>query len=183
MVVTTWCCRIPKEKGIDDRISLSVGSIAVMEENAVVKYLDMMLLYFRTNIHASYSIIVKVKSLQKSIMGSSSLCFACFFKAEMTSSWEKVQSMSSGGVPSHISKILLELEYIQVKLFIFRSFLTDLLLPIWYFVKGELSSKLAGMTIDSRLGRANQDSKIFADKVDLSWLKDTTSYEVLDYLI
>ena len=52
--------RAPKEKGIDDRISLSVGSIAVMEENAVVKYLDMMLLYFRTNVHASYSIIVKV---------------------------------------------------------------------------------------------------------------------------
>jgi hypothetical protein len=54
---------VSKEKALEDKINLSVGSIAVMEENAVVKYLDMMLLYFRTNIHASFSIIVKVSAI------------------------------------------------------------------------------------------------------------------------
>ena len=80
------------EKGIDDRIALSVGSISVMEENAVVKYLDLMLLYFRTIIHASYSVVVK---------------------AEMGSTLDRLRSSKT--LPSHLSRILLELEFIQVQ--------------------------------------------------------------------
>jgi hypothetical protein len=75
----------------------------------------------------------------------------------MTSTWENVQVMASGGVPSHISKILLELEFIQAELF----------------------NKLAAMTIPAKLGQKNGESKLFANTtVERHWMTDSTTYEV-----
>lgn len=127
------------ERSIDDRISLSVGSISVMEENAVVKYLDTMLLYFRTILHSSYSVLVK---------------------AEMGSTYDRLR-YSSRALPSHLSRILLELEYIQT----------------------ELISKLAGLTVASTIGqqKLNGGSKLFADADVRSWVTDSTSYQVSFY--
>jgi hypothetical protein len=79
---------------IEDRISLSNGSILALEENAVDKYLEFILLNFRTNTHASYSVIVK---------------------NEMTSEVENLR-LHHRGLPTHISRILLDLGHIQSNL-------------------------------------------------------------------
>jgi hypothetical protein len=93
------------QTNIEDRISLSTGSILVLEENAAEKYLDFILLNFRTNTHASYSVIVK---------------------NEMTSEIEHSR-LHHRGLPTHISRILLDLGHIQ----------------------SNLSSLLTGMTVSS----------------------------------
>lgn len=85
---------IAASQNIDERISLSTGSIIVLEESAVDKYLDFILLNFRTNTHASYSVIVK---------------------NEMTSDKGNT-STHHRGLPAHISKILLDLGHIQSNL-------------------------------------------------------------------
>ena len=82
------------QTNIEDRISLSTGSIIVLEENAVDKYLEFILLNFRTNTHASYSVIVK---------------------NEMTSEIESSR-LNHRGLPTHISRILLDLGHIQSNL-------------------------------------------------------------------
>jgi hypothetical protein len=82
------------QTSIEDRISLSTGSLLVLEENAVDKYLEFILLNFRTNTHASYSVIVK---------------------NEMTSELES-SSLNHRGLPTHISRILLDLGHIQSNL-------------------------------------------------------------------
>jgi hypothetical protein len=117
-------------------VALSVGSISVMEENAVVKYLDTMLLYFRTIIHSSYSVLVK---------------------AEMGSTWERLR-FSSRILPSHLSRILLELEDIQA----------------------ELMNKLSELTVAATIGqqKLNGGSKLFADADVRSWVTDSTDYQV-----
>ena len=79
---------------VEDRISLSTGSIIVLEENAVDKYLEFILLNFRTNTHASYSVVVK---------------------NEMTSEIDHSR-FNHRGLPTHVSRILLDLGHIQSNL-------------------------------------------------------------------
>jgi hypothetical protein len=93
-------------------------------------------MYFRTIIHSSYSVLVK---------------------AEMGSTWERLR-VSSRVLPSHLSRILLELEHIQA----------------------ELINKLSGLTVAATIGqqKLNGGSKLFADADVRSWVSDSTGYQV-----